>query len=71
MQMSAASVVTTVAKICWVTFDTKVVAVSSRRRGSVPEPPPRNPPSPPAENIYETVLPCSSKDSEEFEPPRG
>ncbi|VIO86891.1 Uncharacterized protein BM_BM7466 [Brugia malayi] len=45
-----------------VTFNSKVMSVSSRRRGSVPEPPSRDPPSPPAENIYETVLPCFSRE---------
>ncbi|EJD73927.1 hypothetical protein LOAG_18687 [Loa loa] len=47
-----------------VTFDSRVISVSNRRRGSVPEPPSRDPPSPPAENIYETVLPCSSRESD-------
>ncbi|VDO31698.1 unnamed protein product, partial [Onchocerca flexuosa] len=47
-----------------VIFCTKVKSISSRRRGSIPEPPSRDPPSPPAENIYETVLPCSSRESD-------
>ncbi|KAM3726072.1 Prickle-like protein [Dirofilaria immitis] len=47
-----------------VTFDAKVMSISSKQRESVPEPPTRDPPSPPAENIYETVLPCSSKESD-------
>lgn len=47
-----------------VTFDSKVISISNRRRGSVPEPPSRDPPSPPTENIYETVLPCSSRESD-------
>uniref|UniRef100_F1L5T8 Protein espinas n=1 Tax=Ascaris suum TaxID=6253 RepID=F1L5T8_ASCSU len=54
-----------------VSFDSSVSFESNRRRGSVPRPPPRNPPSPPSENIYETVLPCSSRDSDEVEYPRG
>ncbi|VDM37203.1 unnamed protein product [Toxocara canis] len=54
-----------------VSFDSSVSFESNRRRGSVPRPPPRNPPPPPSENIYETVLPCSSRDSDEIEYPRG
>ncbi|CAG9536035.1 unnamed protein product [Cercopithifilaria johnstoni] len=47
-----------------VTFDSKMTCISNRRRESVPEPPSRGPPSPPAENIYETVLPCTSRESD-------
>ncbi|VDN07953.1 unnamed protein product, partial [Thelazia callipaeda] len=50
-----------------VTFNSEVTAISSKRHGSVPEPPSRSPPSPPqAENVYETVLPCSSKESDDI-----
>lgn len=46
-----------------VTFDSKVISIPNRRRGLVPESPSRDSSSPPAENIYETVLPCSSRES--------
>ncbi|CAD6195455.1 unnamed protein product [Caenorhabditis auriculariae] len=36
-----------------------------------PRPPQRAPPPPPSENIYETVLPCSSSSSPEFEKKYG
>ncbi|VDD92702.1 unnamed protein product [Enterobius vermicularis] len=53
-----------------VSFSTKVSYESDRKRTFVPRPPTRNPPSPPSENIYETVLPSSSRDCVDLEFPR-
>ncbi|CAB3409671.1 unnamed protein product [Caenorhabditis bovis] len=51
---------------------TKVVRIPAsprapHRQMQKPKPPQRAPPPPPSENIYETVLPCSSSNSPEFE----
>uniref|UniRef100_A0A158R3W0 LIM zinc-binding domain-containing protein n=1 Tax=Syphacia muris TaxID=451379 RepID=A0A158R3W0_9BILA len=54
-----------------VSFNTKISYDTDKKRSTfVPRPPTRNPPPPPSENIYETVLPSSSRESDETEFPR-
>ncbi|KAF1757355.1 hypothetical protein GCK72_013810 [Caenorhabditis remanei] len=42
-------------------------SVINKSQGQRPKPPQRAPPPPPSENIYETVLPCSSQNSPNFD----
>ncbi|VDN55949.1 unnamed protein product, partial [Dracunculus medinensis] len=46
--------------ITQISFDSNISTDCAHRRNSVPRPPLRNPPTPPNENIYETVLPFFS-----------
>ncbi|CAL2040187.1 unnamed protein product [Caenorhabditis brenneri] len=47
------------------------VVVPTQSRHDRPKPPQRAPPPPPSENIYETVLPCSSQNSPIFDKKYG